>query len=123
MIYTLRNFADFECEKIKELVKSTSLNYFTKESPFTLQIYVKKSFVKDFSPATEKHPNFGSPESTFSNAANDSGIQPDNEKQLEDLKHDLDQTILKSNKKIEILQEELETKDTNIVKLNSKITS
>ena len=52
-IYTQRDKADDEVEKIKSVLKSSKLDYFIQESPYSLSIQIRKTFIQDFSPRLE----------------------------------------------------------------------
>ena len=51
MIYqTQRSKADKEVDNIKSAVKQSGLDYFVEESPFSVTLRIKKTFLQDFSP-------------------------------------------------------------------------
>ena len=50
---TQRDKADDEVEKIKSVLKSSKLDYFIQESPYSLSIQIRKTFIQDFSPRLE----------------------------------------------------------------------
>ena len=132
MIYTERNIADQECNKIKDLVQASTLNYFVKESPFTLQFTIRKSFIKDFSLVTNASSTPSSQiqstistnlESNPNSTANDSGFQNDVDQRVRDIREELDGTILESKNEIMNLKKDIENKDSILIKLKSKINS
>jgi len=135
MIYTQRNIADQECNKIKDLVQASTLNYFVKESPFTLQFTIRKTFIKDFSLVSSTN-TFSTPSSQFQSTfstnlecnphslVNDiCGFQNDVDQQIQDIREELDKTKLESSNKITNLEKDIENKDLIIMKLKSKINS
>mgnify|MGYP003320284598 CR=1 FL=1 len=109
MFYSQRTIADQECNKIKDLIQASTLNYFVKESPFTLQFTIKKSFIKDFSlvtnasstPSSQKESTISTNlESNPNSTANDSGFQNDVDQRVQDIREELDETILESKNEI-----------------------
>ena len=45
-----RDKADGEVEKIKSMLKISKLDYFIQESPYSVSIQIRKTFIQDFSP-------------------------------------------------------------------------
>ena len=49
MIYTQRQSADQEFDKIKTTVKDSRLCFFLEETPFSPKFHIKKKYLQDFS--------------------------------------------------------------------------
>ena len=64
MIFTQRQEADLEFDKVKAALKQSTLEFFLQESPFSANIFLKKKFLEDFSlPST--HATQFSPATNF----------------------------------------------------------
>ena len=50
MLITERREADYEVDKIINIVKESSLDYFIEQSPYRLRLNVRKRLLNDLSP-------------------------------------------------------------------------
>ena len=144
MVYiTERVEAENICKSIKEVVQQSYLDFYILESPFNLNIKIRKKFMTDFSPKMSNQENsvsISSPrnseylcsspkspmrtnEHSSSNINIDSGIENEVNIQVEEIRKELIKTIVESNKTIEDIKKTINLKDSIISKLNSEINS
>ena len=124
---TEREKADFDVEQVKSFIKSRNLDYILTESPFGLNLSIKKKYLRDFSSKLIQSPISSSPihdQNKFSASEfptfSDSGIH--SEDISRDLAiNDLKEKLVKSTNQIKSLEERMFAKDNIIKELESKM--
>ena len=120
---TQQEQADLGCEKIKNMIKASLLDFLINESPFWVHFQLRKTFIKDYSPKLETISSTPSPmlnkvpvtplSSTLIDQNNDSGIYVIDSNELVNVRNELVQSLIE----ICSLKEDVKAKDSIIFKL------
>ena len=119
-----RELADNASEKIKETIKLSALDYLWQESAYSVTIKLRKKFLNNYSDKQTSTPPPASPATPFRDLYSfpPPPIKQDQiHKQLQDVRQELVQTILANSHKVKTLEENLDEKQSVILKLERKL--
>ena len=130
MIITERREADFEVDKIKNLVKESSIDYFIEESPFSLRLNIRKKYLRDFSsvsrncalPSTQPSTEFYQPSKIeLENTTQENDLLKVDISEKDTLILQLRSDLSKVENQNELVKKEISTKNEQLKQKNKKI--